>query len=222
MSSEPSTEQAIKALQAQNAQFQELFMNLAKGQQDLKTLILKEKKKKKKKKKKRKILFNTGHGFGNRLHNEVDLTTSSGGKDSQEERRAHSPMVSDNETDFDEDQYPTAEDKYKQLEDRLNAMEVQKVPGLDFGDLGLSSGVVIPHKFKAPAFAKYDGVSCPMLHLRSYVRKIQSYTADKNLWIHFVQDSLSGTQLEWFYQLDGASIHSWEDLAAAFLKALSV
>ena len=78
MSTEPSTEQAIKALQAQNAQFQELFMNLAKGQQDLKTLILKEKKKKKK----RTIMFNTGRRFGNGLQNEVDLTTSSGGKDS--------------------------------------------------------------------------------------------------------------------------------------------
>ena len=86
MSAEPSTEQAIKALLAQNAQFQELFMNLAKGQQDLKTLMLKEKKKKKKKK--RTILFNTGHRFGNRLHNEVDLTPSSGGKDSPQERRA--------------------------------------------------------------------------------------------------------------------------------------
>ena len=69
MSVEPSTEQAIKALQAQNAQFQELFMNLAKGQQYLKTLILKEKKKKNK----RKVLFNTGHRFGNRLREEVDL-----------------------------------------------------------------------------------------------------------------------------------------------------
>ena len=102
-------------------------------------------------------------------------------------------MVSDKETDCDEDQYPPAEDRYKQLEDRLSAMEVHKVPGLDFGDLGLSSGVVIPHKFKAPAFAKYDEVSCPKLHLWSYVRKIQPYTADKNLWIHFFQDSLSGT-----------------------------
>ena len=127
-------------------------------------------------------------------------------------------MVSDNETDFDEDQYPPAEDRYKQLQDQLSAMEVQKVPGLDFGDLGLSSGVVIPHKFKALAFAKYDGVSCPKLHLRSYVRKIQPYTAEKNLWIHFFQDSLSGTQLEWFYQLEGASIRNWEDLAAAFYK----
>ena len=101
MSVEPSSEQAIKALQAQNAKFQELFINLAKGQQDLKTLILKEKKKKKK----RIVLFNIGHRFGNRLRDEVDLTTSSGGKDSQEERRAPSPVVSDNETDYDEDQY---------------------------------------------------------------------------------------------------------------------
>ena len=97
-------------------------------------------------------------------------------------------------------------------------MEVKKVPGLDFGDLGLSSGMVIPHKFKAPTFAKYDGVSCRKLHLWSYVRKIQPYTADKNLWIHLFQDSLSGTQLEWFYQLEGASIRSWEDLAAVFYR----
>ena len=90
-------------------------------------------------------------------------------------------MVSENETDFDEDQYPPAEDRYKQLEDRLSAMETQKVPGLDFGDLGLSSRVVIPNKFKTPAFSKYDGVSCLKLHLWSYVRKIHPYTADKNL-----------------------------------------
>ena len=101
MSTEPSTEQAIKALQAQNSQFQELVMSLAKGQQDLKTLILKERKKKKKKK--RTILFNTGHLFGNRLQNEVDLTTSSGGKDSPQERRSPSHVVSDNETDYDEE-----------------------------------------------------------------------------------------------------------------------
>ena len=160
MSSAPSTEQAIKALQAQNAQFQKLVMSLAQGQQDLKTLLLK-------KKKKRTVLFNPRRRSGNTLQNETERTTPSGGKDSQEERRAPNTVISDNETDFDEDQYPLAEDRYKQLEDCLSAMEVQKVLGLDFGDLGLSSGVVIPHKFKAPAFAKYDRVSCPKLHLRS-------------------------------------------------------
>ena len=58
-------------------------------------------------------------------------------------------------------------------------MEIQRVPGLDLEELGLVSGVVIPPKFKAPVFAKYDGVSCPKLHLRSYVRKIKPHTADK-------------------------------------------
>src|SRR3954464_4984726 len=97
-------------------------------------------------------------------------------------------------------------------------MEIQKVPGLDFEELGLISEVVIPPKFKIPTFAKYDGVSCPKLHLKSYVRKIQPHTADKKLWIHLFQERLSGTQLEWYYQLEGTNIHTWEDLAGAFYK----
>ena len=138
-----------------------MFLNLAKGQADLKTFILKYKKKKKK----RVVLLNMGHRFGNKLRQEADLSHSSGGGgENQEERKGPSPVVSDNDTDFDEDQYPPAEDRYKQLEDRLSAMEIQKILGMDFGDLGLASGVVIPYKFKAPVFSKYDGVSCPKLH----------------------------------------------------------
>ena len=72
-------------------------------------------------------------------------------------------------------------------------MEIQKVPGLDFGDLGLVPRVVLPHKFKVHVFAKYDGVFCPKMHLRSYVRKIQPHTADSKLSVHFLQESLSGT-----------------------------
>ena len=103
------------------------------------------------------------------------MSHSSGGGENQEERKGPSPVVFDNDTDFDEDQYPPAEDRYKQLEDRLSAMEIQKIPGLDFGDFGLAYGVVIPHKFKAPVFAKYDGVSCPKHHLRSYVRVFEKF-----------------------------------------------
>ena len=81
-------------------------------------------------------------------------------------------------------------------------MEVQKVPGLDFGELGLIPGVFIPPKF----------------HLRSYIQKIQPHTADRKLWVHFFQECLAGTQLEWFYQLEGTNIHTWEDLVVAFYK----
>ena len=61
-------------------------------------------------------------------------------------------------------------------------------------------------------------MSCLKLHLQSYVRKIQPHIADRKLWVHFFQESLSGTQLEWFYQLEGTNIHTWDDLAAAFYK----
>ena len=44
-------EQTVKDLQAQNMQFQQLLMTLAKGQEELKTLLAKEKEKKKKDKK---------------------------------------------------------------------------------------------------------------------------------------------------------------------------
>ena len=118
--------------------------------------------------------------------------------------------------DYFDEQYPPTEDKYKQLEDRLKVAEIQVVPGLDFSELGLVPGVVIPHKFKISVFAKYDGVSCPKLHLRSYMRKMQPHTTDKKLWIHFFQESLAETQLEWFYHLEGSRIHTWEDIATAF------
>ena len=44
-------ERTVKDLQAQNSQFQQLLMTLAKGQEELKTLLEKEKEKEKKKKK---------------------------------------------------------------------------------------------------------------------------------------------------------------------------
>ena len=64
-------------------------------------------------------------------------------------------------------------------------MELQRVPSLDFEELGLVAGIVIPPKFKVPTFAKYDGLSGPKMHLRSDVRKIQPHSSDKDLWVHF-------------------------------------
>ena len=96
MNPELTTEQAIKALQAQNAQFQEMVMNLAQGQQELKALLLK-------KKKKRTVLFNTGRRLGNTLQNEAERTTPSVGEGSHQGREVPSPVVSDSETDFNDE-----------------------------------------------------------------------------------------------------------------------
>ena len=103
MNPESSTEQTIKALQAQNAQFQELIMSLAQGQKELKTLI-------QKKKNKRTVLFNPRHRSGNTLQNEAERTTPSVGEGSHQGREVPSPVVFDTETDFNDEQYPPAED----------------------------------------------------------------------------------------------------------------
>ena len=92
--------------------------------------------------------------------------------------------------DYSEQQYPPADDKYKNLEDRLAAMELQRVPGLDFEELGLVAGIVIPPKFKVPTFYKYDGLSCPKMHLRSDVRKIQPHSSDKDLWVPYANGGI--------------------------------
>ena len=66
-----SSEQSIKDLQAQNAQFQQMFINMAKGMEDLKALILKEKKKNKK----AASILNMGRRFRGSLKQQVDLTS---------------------------------------------------------------------------------------------------------------------------------------------------
>ena len=53
-------EQTVKDLQAQNAQFQQVLLNLAKGQEDLKALFTKGSKKKTKKK---VVILNIGRRF---------------------------------------------------------------------------------------------------------------------------------------------------------------
>ena len=57
----------------------------------------------------------------------VELASSSKEGDNKEgETREEdpSPRESDNETDYNEEQYPLADKKYKQLEECLNAMEI--------------------------------------------------------------------------------------------------
>src|SRR3954470_7211099 len=214
-------EQSVKDLQAQNAEFQTLILTLANGQNELKALLTK----KDKKTKKPKGVINLGRRFKGRPKKAEDAEIPKNEEDEERDdisvkNNQGSHVGSDGEEE--EEEYPEDEDesdeRYRQLEERLRSVEIQKVPGLDFEELGLVPGVVIPQKFKTPAFAKYDGISCPKMHLRSYVRKIQPHTADKRLWIHFFQESLSGTQLEWYYKLESASIRTWEDLVVAFYK----
>ena len=73
-------EQTVKDLQAQNAQFQQMLMALTKEQEELKTLLAKEKKKKTKKPTGVVIM---GRRFKGQTRRTLDFATSSGEGDNQ-------------------------------------------------------------------------------------------------------------------------------------------
>ena len=110
-----------------------MFLTLAKGQDELKTLLIKEKKKKAKKS---TGVLNLGRRFKGPARQTLDFTTPSGEGDNQEGKNKevtdHSEAKEEKENDYSEKQYPPTDEKYKHLEERLSAMEIQKVPGLDF------------------------------------------------------------------------------------------
>ena len=109
ISAEMSYELSIKDFQAQNVQFQQMFISLAKGKEDLKALILKEKKKKKK----AVGILNMGRRFGEWLKPPNDLTSSSKEGENQEGEKDPSLAVFDNDTDYNDEQYPPSENRYK-------------------------------------------------------------------------------------------------------------
>src|ERR1051325_11261664 len=191
-----------------------MFTNLVQGQEDLKKLI---------NIKKRVVgVLNMGRRYkgGPKVVSQIELSEGSVKTEGSVKRHEEDQREPEKEREnhYDNDQYSDEDDKYKQLEDRLNAVENLKMSGLNFDDLSLVTGVVIPPKFKVPTFAKYDGISCPKLHLKSYVQKINPHTDDKKLWMHYFQESLSGTQFEWYYQLENDHIRTWSDLVDAFYR----
>ena len=117
-------EKTIKDLKTQHAQFQETLLNLAKGQQEMMALLAT-----KKKTKKRTVILNMGRRFKGMARLAQIEEASSEEEDNQDEdvrstrARGGNNQISEDEDDSNE-QYPPAEDKYKQLEDQLKAVEI--------------------------------------------------------------------------------------------------
>ena len=88
------------------------------------------------------------------------------------------------------------------LEQRLEAFEDQDaLKGLNPNDLNLVSDLVIPPHFKMPRFEKYDGTSCPKMHLIMYYNKMTVHAHNEKLLVHIFQESLTGAASEWYLRL---------------------
>ena len=127
-------------MQAQNSQFQQLLLTLAKGQEELKTPLEKEKEKNKKKQAGVVIMGRRFEGQTIRTLEFPSTSEEGEGKGKGTAVPSDSKAEEEEDEDYSEQQYPLADDKYKNLEEHLAAMEIQRVPGLDFEELGLEIG----------------------------------------------------------------------------------
>uniref|UniRef100_A0A2N9EB75 Uncharacterized protein n=1 Tax=Fagus sylvatica TaxID=28930 RepID=A0A2N9EB75_FAGSY len=71
---------------------------------------------------------------------------------------------------------------------------------------------------KMPSFDKFDSTSCPVSHLKMYVRAMQPLGADDSILAQMFQSSLTGSALKWFMKLGEAHTRTWEDICAEFTR----
>ena len=110
-------------------------------------------------------------------------------------------------------------EKLDLIEERLRTIEgIGEYPFTNMAELRLVPDVVIPLKFKVSDFDKYKGTTCPKNHLKMYCQKMEAYSRDEKLLMHFSQESLAGAIITWYTNLEASQIRSWNDLMAAFIR----
>ncbi|XP_039687022.1 uncharacterized protein [Medicago truncatula] len=110
------------------------------------------------------------------------------------------------------------EERFDRIQLELKTLRGKELFGKNAYDLCLVPNVVIPPKFKVPNFEKYQGNTCPELHLVMYVRKMSAQVGNDGLLIHCFQDSLTGAALIWYMGLHKVDIKTFNDLCEAFVQ----
>ncbi|KAI5436145.1 hypothetical protein KIW84_022556 [Lathyrus oleraceus] len=109
-------------------------------------------------------------------------------------------------------------DQFFELRKELKTLRGKDLFGKSPAELCLVPNVKIPMKFKVHDFEKYKGNTYPLSHLVMYARKMSTQIDNDQLLIHYFQDSLTSVALRWYMGLDGASVHTLNDLGEAFVK----
>ena len=103
------------------------------------------------------------------------------------------------------------------LAEKLRIMEGSRAhESIDLNSLTNFPQVIIPPKFKALEFAKYDGTRDPCAHLHMFYRKMDPYGDNHFLFCQIFPDSLTGPVAMWYARLEKTS--SWREMANSFLE----
>ena len=107
--------------------------------------------------------------------------------------------------------------KVAKLEESVQKQEKIATIGIDMEKLCLFPDAKLPDKFKPIDWDKFDGSGDPKAHLQTYVGTLSMYDVEKNSMAQMFQQTLTGSALRWFLNLDNSKKKTWEDIGAAFV-----
>ena len=113
--------------------------------------------------------------------------------------------------------YDQVKSQVETLVEKLRIIEGSSVHGsIDLDSLTNFPQVIMPPKFKAPEFVKYDGIGnlCAQLHM--FCRKMPPYRDNHPLLCQIFPDSLTGPVTIWYERLEKTS--NWREMANSFLE----
>ena len=103
------------------------------------------------------------------------------------------------------------------LAEKLRIIEGSSANGsVDLDSLTNFPQVIMPPKFKAPEFIKYDGIGDLCVHLHMFYRRMASYGDNHPLLCQIFPNSLTGPVATWYARLEKTS--SWREMANSFLE----
>ena len=106
------------------------------------------------------------------------------------------------------------------LVEKLCIIKSSSVHGsVDLDSLTNFLQVVMPPKFKAPEFVKYDGTGDPCVHLCMLCQKMAPCGDNHPLICQIFPDSLIGPAATWYVRLEKTS--SWRKMVNSFLEYYS-
>ena len=131
------------------------------------------------------------------------------------------PQGNNQEVDPPKDK--TSESGYKQVKSQVETL-IEKIciiegfgvgGSVDLDSLTSFSQVIMPPKFKAPEFVKYDGTGDFCAHLHMFYRKMAPYGDNHLLLCLIFPNSLNDPVATWYVRLEKTS--SWREMANTFL-----
>lgn len=89
---------------------------------------------------------------------------------------------------------------------------------MDFKYLCIHPGSVLPPNFQMPNVEKYDGTTCPRMHLRIYCNAIFQWGHDERILVQMFGQSLEKNARKWLTSQERNNVSTWRALTRSFIN----